>query len=81
MFHEHHSRSILKSITWFVTAFTMTFIMLTILSQNWRTGLFQSITLQIIKACVYYIYERVWNKSDFGQKIREANIVPSFSKD
>lgn len=75
MFHEKHSRSLLKSTTWFITAFTITFIILTILSKDWQTGLLESIILQIIKALVYYIHERVWNKSNYGQKLKKPAIV------
>jgi len=75
MFHEHPSRSALKTTTWFVTAFIMTFIILAILSKDWKTGLLDSIILQIIKASIYYIHERVWNKSDYGQKLRKPTIV------
>jgi len=75
MFHEQNSRSILKSVTWFITAFSFTFIILTILSRDWRTGLLDSIILQIVKAFVYYIHERLWNKSNYGQKLRKPTIV------
>jgi len=75
MFHEHHSRSALKSLTWFILAFIVTFVFLSILNQNWKTGLLESISVQIIKAIVYYIHERLWNKSNYGQKLKKPAIV------
>ena len=70
IFHEHHYRSLLKSITWFILAFSLTFITLSVLNKDWKTGFWEAITLQIIKALLYYIHERLWNKSGFGQKIK-----------
>lgn len=75
MFHEHHSRSFLKSATWFMTALTMTFATLTFLGNDWRTSLFDSIVLQVLKAFIYYLHERLWNKSNYGQRLRKPSIV------
>ncbi|MFA6467065.1 MAG: DUF2061 domain-containing protein [Patescibacteria group bacterium] len=75
MFHELHSRSILKSSTWFILALSLTFITLTILNKDWKTSLLEAIILQIIKAILYYLHERLWNKSDFGQKLKKTALV------
>ena len=75
MFQEKPSRSVLKSLTWFLTAFMFTFLVLTILSKNWKVGLTNSIILQIIKAFIYYIHERFWNLSNYGQKLRKPTIA------
>lgn len=75
MFHEHHSRSIYKSTTWFLTALALTFITLTYLGNDWRTSLAESLTLQILKAFIYYIHERFWNKSNYGQRLKKPSIV------
>lgn len=75
MFHELHSRSILKSSTWFFLALFLTFITLSILNKDWKTSLVEALLLQIIKAIVYYLHERLWNKSNFGQKLKKPAIV------
>ena len=75
MFHEHPSRSILKSTTWFVLAFTITFLTLAILNKNWKTSLIEATALQALKAIIYYLHERLWNKSNYGQKLRKPVIV------
>ncbi|MBU1203242.1 DUF2061 domain-containing protein [Patescibacteria group bacterium] len=75
MFHEHYSRSLLKSITWFILAFIITFVILSILNQDWRTGLWEAIFVQILKALFYYIHERMWNKTNYGQKLKKPSLV------
>ena len=75
MFHEHHSRSFLKSTTWFISAFIITFTILTLINKDWRTGLVEAVIVQILKAFLYYIHERLWNKSNFGQKLKRPTIV------
>ncbi|MBT4210204.1 MAG: DUF2061 domain-containing protein [Candidatus Komeilibacteria bacterium] len=75
MFHEHHSRSLLKATTWFLLAFTITFITLTIINQDWKKGLLEAALVQALKAFVYYMHERIWNKSNYGQKLKKPAIV------
>ena len=75
MFHELHSRSVLKASTWFILALALTFITLSILNKDWKTSLVEALLLQIIKAIVYYLHERLWNKSNFGQKLKKPAIV------
>lgn len=75
MFHEHHYRSILKAITWFVLAFLITFLILGFLNKNWTTSFVEALTVQALKALVYYLHERLWNKSDYGQRLKKPVIV------
>ena len=75
MFHEHTSRSVLKSATWFTVAFLVTFITLTIITQDWKTSILESTLLQILKTFAYYIHERLWNKSNYGQKLKKPTLV------
>ena len=58
-----------------MVALTLTFITLSILNKNWKTGLAEAVILQIMKALVYYLHERLWNKSNFGQKLKRPAIV------
>lgn len=75
MFHEHASRSLLKSVTWFTLAFAVTFISLSLINQDWKTGLLESIMVQALKTVLYFIHERLWNKSNYGQKLKKPAIV------
>lgn len=75
MFHELHSRSLLKSTTWFTLAFLVTFIALTLLNKDWKTGLVESIAVQALKTVLYYAHERVWNKSNFGQRLKKPAVI------
>ena len=75
MFHEHASRSVLKSTTWFLLAFTITFISLALINQDWRAGLAEAVIVQALKSFLYYMHERLWNKSNYGQKLKKPTIV------
>lgn len=75
MFHELHSRSLLKSTTWFIIAFLITFITLTIINKDWKAGLIESILVQMFKTFVYYLHERLWNKSNYGQRLKKPTVV------
>ena len=75
MFHEHHSRSLIKSITWFALAFVISFLILFMINHDWITSFIEAILLQAIKAIAYYFHERVWNKSNFGQRLKKPAIV------
>jgi uncharacterized membrane protein len=71
MFHEKHSRTIVKSITWRLVAFGSTVIVLKIITGSWETSLWQSIIIHSIKTVLYYIHERLWNLSNFGQELKK----------
>ena len=70
MFHEHHSRSLVKSLTWMLTAFVITTIALYILQRNIVVAAGEAILIQVIKSVFFYIHERLWNKSNFGQSLK-----------
>ncbi|PJC00944.1 MAG: hypothetical protein CO073_04900 [Candidatus Komeilibacteria bacterium CG_4_9_14_0_8_um_filter_36_9] len=70
MFHERHSRTIAKSITWRIIAFASTVIVVYCLTLDWETSLYHSVIIHAVKTVLYYIHERAWNASNFGQEIR-----------
>ncbi len=70
MFHEKHSRTIVKSITWRIVAFISSLIIIYFLTNNWNTALYHATIIHIVKTILYYIHERVWNLSNFGQIIK-----------
>ena len=75
MFHEHHHRSLFKSITWLIIGFSVTFGVLFFFTRNAKDAFLDAILIQILKFIFFYIHERIWNKSNFGQEISIAKIV------
>ncbi len=74
MFHELHLRTTLKSLTWLVVAFSVTWILLVLIGDDWRSAAWHAAVIQLIKFAFFYIHERVWNRSNFGQKLREQKL-------
>lgn len=76
MFHERHSRTILKSITWRVLAFCASITVLYYLTGDINRSLYHAIIIEIVKTIIYYAHERLWNMTDFGQEIRSVKPRP-----
>ncbi|MFH1890810.1 MAG: DUF2061 domain-containing protein [Candidatus Kuenenbacteria bacterium] len=74
MFHELHSRSILKSITWLVVGFLVAFFVLLIFTRDWKMSVIDALIIQLVKTVFFYIHERIWNRSNFGQELRIKKI-------
>jgi len=72
MFHERHKRTIAKSITWRIIAFSSSLIILYIITGNWETSFYHSLIIHTVKTILYYIHERLWNNSNFGQELRPS---------
>lgn len=70
MFHEKHSRTIAKSITWRIIAFAATIVVLQLMIHDWQTSLAHSIVIHVVKTILFYIHERAWNLSNFGQELK-----------
>lgn len=70
MFHERHSRTIVKSITWRLVAFISSVVILYLLIGDLETSLYHSVLIHGVKTILYYVHERFWNASNFGQEIR-----------
>lgn len=65
---ETHSRTMMKSITWRITAVVSTFLIIALLTHDYRTSLYYTIIINIIKSFLYYGHERLWSKSSYGIK-------------
>lgn len=70
MFHERHSRTIAKSITWRIIAFSSSLIILYVLTGSWELSFYHSVVIHTVKTVLYYIHERLWNASNFGQELK-----------
>jgi uncharacterized membrane protein len=75
MFHELHHRTLFKSITWLIVGFLVTFGVLYFFTRNAKDSLIDAILIQILKFIFFYIHERIWNKSNYGQEIKISKIV------
>ena len=59
---EHKKRSILKTLTWRITASLDTFVIAWIITGHWKMrGSIAGIEV-ITKMFFYYFHERIWNK-------------------
>lgn len=70
MFHERHSRTIAKSITWRIIAFSSSMVVLYMLTGDWEISFYHSVVIHIVKTVLYYAHERIWNVSNFGQELK-----------
>ncbi len=61
-------RSILKTITWRITASTTTLLLVYIISGQLEIA--GAITLYeiVVKTLIYYLHEKVWEKAKFDKK-------------
>ena len=59
---EHAKRSILKTVTWRVTASLDTFVIAWVITGDWKMGGSIAGIEVITKMFFYYFHERIWNK-------------------
>ena len=74
MFHETHYRTIIKSITWRIIAFISSVIVLYLIINDLKTAFNHSLIIHLVKTVLYYIHERTWNLSNFGQELKSKTI-------
>ncbi len=65
---DSHLRSIIKSITWRLIAVAVTMLISYIWLHEWGSSIVLSLLANGIKAFLYYLHERGWNKIDLGRK-------------
>ncbi len=65
---ESRRRSIAKTVTWRVIATTITVLVSYIWLEEWATSIALAITANGMKALLYYLHERSWNRIDFGRR-------------
>ena len=64
---ESRKRSLVKTISWRVIATTVTVLVSYKFLGEWSTSIVLAITANGIKALLYYLHERGWNRTDFGR--------------
>ncbi len=65
---ESHWRSIIKTVTWRLIAIAVTILISYIWLQEWGSSIALSLVANGIKALLYYLHERGWNRISFGRK-------------
>ena len=65
---ELTKRSLLKTITWRITASLDTFVIAWIITGDWKMGGSIAGIEVITKMFFYYFHERIWNKINWGKR-------------
>ena len=68
MAEEQKKRSIVKTLTWRITASLDTFVIAWIITGDWKMGGSIAGIEVITKMFFYYFHERVWSKIKWGTK-------------
>ncbi len=63
---ERHSRTIAKTLTWRVIATLTTIVVVYFFDNDMKSSIVIGITANSIKLFMYYIHERLWNRTSFG---------------
>lgn len=65
---DHHHRSLVKAITWRVLGIVMLGGLSWLFTGDFKeTGLI-TITFNAIRFVLYYVHERVWERTEWGRK-------------
>jgi uncharacterized membrane protein len=65
---EQKKRSIAKTLTWRITASLVTFLIVWIITGDWKIGSSIAAIEVITKMFFYYFHERIWIKIEWGTK-------------
>ncbi|MFH1783149.1 MAG: DUF2061 domain-containing protein [Candidatus Omnitrophota bacterium] len=64
---EQHKRTACKTITWRGLGACFTILLVYFYSGSVKESLTVGFLVEVIKMGLYYLHERVWNKSSFGR--------------
>lgn len=64
---DHPKRTLFKTLTWRVIALITTIIVVYVYSGDVKESLVVGFVANAVKMVLYYIHERLWNKSSFGR--------------
>ncbi len=78
---EKHSRTIFKTLSWRILATSTTLILVYIFTENIAISASVGILETIAKTILYYLHERVWNKTNYGRKISKLSPINTKSPD
>ena len=75
MYKEKHSRSILKTVSWRITATLTTFGLVWLFTGQIKTALAVGGIEVVLKMLFYYLHERIWGKVKFGKVEVEPFLI------
>jgi len=64
---DHPKRSFVKALTWRIIAFVITIIAVYMYTKDIKGSLVVGIAANFVKIFLYYVHERIWNRSSFGR--------------
>ena len=64
---DSHTRSLIKALSWRVSAFIITVSVVLVLTGEAAFAAAIGIADAAIKIGIYYLHERVWNRTNFGR--------------
>ena len=66
---DRHRRTLIKTVTWRLSAFLVTWIVVYLFRHDVRESTWISLIANGLKTALYYLHERVWNKVPFGRNV------------
>ncbi len=74
---DKHNRSILKAISWRVVGSIDTILISYFITGSFKLAFSIGFVETFTKITIYYLHERLWEKIDFGKKLKS---VPTLYK-
>jgi uncharacterized membrane protein len=65
---EKHARTIFKTLSWRIVASSTTLLLVYLFTENVVISASVCIAETVLKTLIYYIHERVWDKTNYGRK-------------
>jgi uncharacterized membrane protein len=78
---EKHARTIFKTLSWRILASSTTLLLVYFFTENVVISASVCIIEIVVKTLIYYIHERIWDKTNFGRKISDLPPLNAYSRD
>ena len=65
---EQHKRTLCKTLTWRGLGALFTFMLVYLYSGSIKESFAVGLTVEAVKMGIYYLHERIWNRSSFGRQ-------------
>ncbi|MBU0958048.1 MAG: DUF2061 domain-containing protein [Nanoarchaeota archaeon] len=69
---DSQKRTIVKTLTWRVVATVVVIFVTYYYTDSWGIALTAGFASAVIKTVLYYIHERLWNKSNYGRELKKV---------
>lgn len=66
---EKHARTIFKTLSWRILASCTTLLLVYFFTSDVVISAGVCIIEMVVKTLIYYVHERVWDKTNFGRKM------------